>query len=176
MSGDEVFFAILATIIIGSAVMFIVSKNMVHAVLYFLMSMLAMSGLFLLLKAPFIAATQILVYAGAITVLILFVVMLTITRVPEVKIFGQTRTISPLIAGLAFFGVTASVLSRTKFEASAALFNGQRESDFIDKAQSTSDFGQQIFNQYLLPFEIAAFLLLVALVAAVYLAVGEKGE
>lgn len=170
MTVDQLFFTILAFLLIASALMFVISKNMVHAVMYFLVAMLSMAGVFLLLNAPFLAATHVLVYAGAITVLILFVVMLTITRVPEVKIFGRTAFVGPLLAAVGFFAVLAGVVSRTNFSVLSAEASG------VNETQTTAALGQEIFQTYLFPFEIAAFLLLIALVAAVYLAVGDNEQ
>ena len=170
MTAEQFFFIAMAFTMVASSLMFIASKNMVHAVLYFLVAMLSVAGVFLLLNAPFLAATQVLVYAGAITVLILFVIMLTITRVPEVKVFGQTRAFVPSLAALAFFGVAAAVFAATSF------FPLDAESGAVNEAQSVAELGRQLYLAYLYPFEIAAFLLLIALVAAVYVALGGRSE
>ncbi len=166
MSPDQLAFFILSFMVIASGLMFLVSKNIIHAVLYFLLALLATAGIFLQLKAPFLAATQILVYAGAITVLILFVVMLTISKDPEVKVFGQTGIVGPAIAAVSFFAIMAAVVSRSTFTPLPA------ETAGIDQVQTVAQLGMELYVEYLLPFEIAAFLLLIALVAAVYIALG----
>lgn len=162
-------FFLLGAIMIVSALMFISRKNIVHSVLYFLLTMLSIGGIFFLLRAPFLAAAQILVYAGAITVLFLFVVMLTMTRIPEIRIFGSTQVSAPLATTFLLLFLLITVVGvRETWSVTAQ--GGTVESTL------TAALGLVLFRDFLLPFELAAFVLLVALIAAIFLAIGESNE
>lgn len=162
------FFILAATMIVG-AIAFLVAKNIVHSVLWFLLSLLGVAGAFFFLRAPFLGATQILIYAGAITVLFLFVVMLTMTRMPEVRVFGSTQVSTPLLAALAFL-----LLITTLIGAGAWLQVGSEPQPEAGTTL-TAALGDVIYRQYLLPFELAAFVLLIALIGAIFFA-SERGR
>lgn len=160
-AANRVLFFILSFLVLGGALRFIFAKNILHNVLYFFLSVLAVAGIFFLLRAPFVAATQVLIYAGAITVLILFVVMLTITRMPEVAVIESTQALAIAVAGILLL-VLGNFLAVSKW-----MTSGVPAQDTI-----TTELADVLFTKYLLPFEIAAVLLLVALIAAVYMALG----
>jgi len=155
-------FWLLAIITVVSALMFVTNTRIVHAVLYFFLTLMGLAGIFFFLDAPFIGAAQIMVYAGAITVLILFVVMLTMTSAPEIQLFRGSRvagTVAAVVVGIVF----TSVVLGAKWAAPAGK---------AAAATTTKALANALFVKFLLPFEIAAVLLLVALIAAIYLAVG----
>jgi len=162
-------FFLLAVITLVSALMFVSRKNIVHSVLWFLLTMLSVAGTFFLLRAPFLAAAQILVYAGAITVLFLFVVMLTMTRIPEVRVFGSTQVNAPLAATFLVLFLLVTVVGVT--EAWSAVAKGG-----VQETTLTAALGQVLFRDFLLPFELAAFVLLITLIAAIFLALGAGRE
>lgn len=153
-------FYLLAFLILIAGILFMTSNKMVHCIFYCFCIFIALAGVFLLLDAPFIAAAQIFIYGGAVTVLILFVVMLTITDV-----HGTLRTSQSSMGLLvvAFFGsVLAFAMQATKWPISKKLIQ--------TGSALTNRFAFELFKNYYFPFEIAGVLLLAALVGAIYLA------
>jgi NADH-quinone oxidoreductase subunit J len=161
---ETVFFIILAVVAIFSGLMVILKKNPISSVLFLVLTLFCTAALYVMLLAPFIAAVQIIVYAGAIMVLFVFVIMLlNLNRIEEggtpiLKIFGV------VVAGLLLV-ITAVVLRSVAIPA---------DSGFLRQAQaefgSVESVGRSLFTTYLLPFEIAGFLLLAAIIGAVVLA------
>lgn len=174
--GNHLFliFGLLAVIGAGALVL---AKNAVHSVIGFLLSMLAIAGCYLCLSAEFLAVAQILVYAGGIVVLFLFVVMLVeLTKYKERGLF-QTQTPFALGAVLVGFVAFAGLFWKLLFGASAVepLTLKPEVAEGLnvarDNAQAVS---RGLFTEYLLPFEILSVILLVALVGAVVLAKKER--
>jgi NADH:ubiquinone oxidoreductase subunit 6 (subunit J) len=164
---NGVAFAILALMVLGGAIGVLSSRNVVHAAFWLLEVMLSFAGLFLLLSAEFIALVQVLVYAGAVSVLLLFVVMLTLRR--------REDAVRPLD-----FSIAAAILASTF---GAVVYVGL--SRYIppatlmpDKVPGIAEFGLLLFEidgGWVLPFEVASLVLLVALIGAVWWS-GEKDE
>ena len=152
-------FYILAVVAVGSALMVLFVRNLFHAALFLILSFLAVSGVFVLLHADFLAAVQVLLYAGAIAILIIFGVMLTehMGRVPF-------RMVS--------FNVGAALLTCGLI--AAALILGLRIYPWPEAIATTEPtsarIGELFLTDYLLPFEVASVLLLVVLVGAVAVA------
>jgi NADH-quinone oxidoreductase subunit J len=160
---ELIVFFILAAVSIGAAVGMLTSRNAVHSALYLVLNFAVVSVFFLLLSAPFIAMVQITVYAGAIMVLFLFVIMLLGAEM--LRRGGTVLSWQPALAAvlsLVFVGVLGYVVIYTGGAAPAiptvdAEFGGPQA------------IGQVLFNSYLLPFELTSFLLLVAMIGAVVL-------
>ena len=157
----EIFiFYFISVILIGSAIMFMVSNKIVHSIFYCFIAFISLAGMFLLLDAPFIAAAQVFIYGGAVTVLLLFVVMLTITDVHGEIIHRQSS--------MAFAVVTLFVIALifamqvTKWPITKKII--------INGEQLMNIFAETLFKTYYFPFEVAGVLLLAALVGALYLA------
>jgi NADH:ubiquinone oxidoreductase subunit 6 (subunit J) len=150
---------LLAALIIFGGIKFLISNDTVHAVLYLFLVLMSMAGIFFSLNAPFVAAMQILVYAGAITVLILFVVMLTGGRIPEIKKL-RPNSIAVIIMGALMYFII--LLASTSFKPEA----GVKE---IANVKNVEAIGTFLFKDYVYPFEIASILLLVAIIGAIYL-------
>lgn len=158
-------FYLLAASIIGGAVMTLFSRNVVHAAFWLLEVMVAVSGLFLLLSAEFIALVQLLVYAGAVAVLTLFTVMLTLRRREDAL---RPLDTSLAAAGLAVvFGVVTAV-GLGSFSPAVAKMPAA--------APGIAQFGGELFTRWALPFEVASVVLLVALVGAVWWSGGEDED
>ncbi len=160
------FFYYLFIMILFSAVMIITRKNIVHAVLYMLLMFFHISGLFILLDAEFLAAAQLIVYAGAILVLYLFVVMLV--NVKELKtlkgqLFGHLP-FALVSGGLLSAGVVGVLLTEKSLKVAPILSQSAAEMN------NTELLGLELYTQYLFPFEVASLILLVALIGAVYIA------
>jgi NADH-quinone oxidoreductase subunit J len=157
---EQVFFYILATLIIASALMVVTRRNPVTAVIWLLVAFFGVAGIFALLGAHFLAAMQILLYAGAILVLFIFVIMmLNISpKATSWRIFS-TR---PMIFGSAavyLFAVLGLVLWFVK----------ARPVDIPVREGTVESVGRLLLTTYVVPFELTAVLILVAIVGAVSL-------
>lgn len=157
-----VFYA-LAGVMLGSAVMVITRRNPVHSALYLVLTFLSMAGIFVLLEAEFVAAVQVLVYAGGIMVLFLFVVLLVGLH----KLDGPARTWQALAGVGATALIVVMVLSAIGDWQMAIAPDGDVLRAGGGNLQAV---GRLLYTSYLLPFELASILLLVAMVGAVLLA------
>ncbi|MBI3318151.1 MAG: NADH-quinone oxidoreductase subunit J [Candidatus Omnitrophica bacterium] len=157
------FFNLFSGLAVAGALGVILSRHPVYGVLSLVATMFSLSGLFLLLGAPFVAAIQVLVYAGAILVLFLFVVML-LDIAPET--LRMTRAGTLRLLGLPFGGFflwqLAGAASSFRF---GSEISSQPEAD-----GTTAAVGKLLFTTYALPFEAASLLLLVGAIGAVVLA------
>ena len=163
---EAILFYTLAAILVTFSVFTITARNPVRSAVYLISALLAIAGLFLLLQAEFVAAVQILVYVGGIMVLVLFVILLvSVSRIQaERRASRQWKTAVVLAVTLAVELVFLLVRGAGWFEpASAAPLIEERTAN-------TESVGELLYTSYLLPFEIASVLLLVAMVGAVVLA------
>ena len=161
-------FYTIAAFILGFAVLVVTTKDTVHSVLFLVLDFLFASALYVLLGAQFLAVIQVLVYAGGIVVLYLFVVMLVnLKRPPEAHEDPHRRT-------KLGFGLAAAVLvelgaiavytyARPATAAAAATTSSMSVSN-------TEEVGWLLYTRYLIPFEVASMLLLVAMIGAIVLA------
>jgi len=160
-------FYTLATFILGFAVLVVSTRNTVHSVLYLVLNFLAVAALYVLLTAQFLAVIQVLVYAGGIVVLYLFVVMLVnLKRPPEDHAapqrqgwigFALAGLVLAELAGIVMFGRGAAPPGPNMEVSDLAMHNVERV-------------GMLLYTDYLIPFELASMLLLVAMVGAIILA------
>jgi NADH-quinone oxidoreductase subunit J len=135
------------------------SRNPVTSAMFLVLAIASLAGLFVLLHAFFLAAVQVLVYAGAVMVLFLFVIMMLDLKAEErrkVKIFGVS---AGLVCVVAILAILLTSLSHTQIEVP----------DVPSLEGGTIPLGNLLFKQYLLPFEIVSLLLLVAMVGVVLL-------
>jgi NADH-quinone oxidoreductase subunit J len=159
--GSFIVFAILAVIALGAAVGMVLSRNAVHSALFLILNMATLAVFYLVLNAPFIAMVQIAVYAGAIMVLFLFVIMLLgAERLEGVAATGGIQLyLSLFLAGLLLVVIgTSLVLTQ-----SGAL----ETADAIDAGPAAV--GLRLFESYVFPFEVTSVLLLVAMVGVLVL-------
>jgi NADH:ubiquinone oxidoreductase subunit 6 (subunit J) len=155
---SELGFYVFAGLVLGGAALMLKTENIVHMGFLMLGTLLATAGIYGLLDAAFLAVMQVLIYAGAVTVLILFVIMLTQTRIGDVEGPGAMRGSGALIAvGLAAVLVPLQLLHDWSLPS-------------LPNVADTTVLGQMLFRDYLLPFELASIVLLVALVGAIVLA------
>ncbi len=153
-------FAIIATL---AATGVIVARNPVHAALFMVLAFCSVSGLWMLLQAEFLAITLVLVYVGAVMVLFLFVVMMLDINLVKLKEgFWRWFPFAAALAGLMVFEMVWVLGSRQTSEVSAAATHAADYSN-------TKELGRLIYTQYVYPFELAAVILLVAMVAAIAL-------
>ena len=149
--------------------MVITGKHILHSAFYLAATLLCVAMYFILLRADFLAAVQILVYMGSIVVLILFALMLTRTKVgQETNVTNNQKVIAAFIAIILFISLTL-VFSYAKIETVA-------ENATALKISSIKDFSSILFTKYTLPFEIASILLLASLVGSIVIAMKEKQE
>jgi len=155
-----VFFAILTVITLGAALMVVTSRNLLHSALWLIASFFGIAGVFILLQAEFLAVVQVLIYIGAIAMLIIFAIMLT-RRImdPQQPRFNSQWGLVGGFAALLFVGL-AAVVTRVAWPVAA----GEVPVDAI--AQLGADF----VGVYAVPFEIASVLLVVAMIGAIIIA------
>ena len=157
----------LATIAIVASLLVIAQRNPIYSVLLLIASFGALSGLYVLLDAPFAAVIQIIVYAGAIMVLFLFVVMLL--NAPHEETEHDLRVHPLLRAGPMGFGVVLAVM--LVVELGIALTAHPESGAFPGgSTSSVRAIGRTLFTEYAFPFEVTSILILVAMVGAVVLA------
>jgi NADH-quinone oxidoreductase subunit J len=170
MNLDLILFLILALIAIATAVGMLLSRNAVYSALFLVLNFVTVAVFYLLLGAPFIAMSQITVYAGAIMVLFLFVIMLLgAESLPQAEVLPWQR---PLAIGLAVILVCEAgylLITRATIAVNVPL-PGPAANTMVN----LRELGLVLFSQYLLPFEVTSILLLVAMVGAIVLIRKEK--
>jgi len=171
MSVDLIVFLVLSLIAIASALGMLLSRNAVYSALFLVLNFVTVAVFYLLLGAPFIAMSQITVYAGAIMVLFLFVIMLLgVEELAPVKSLPWQR---PLAALLAFMLVVESVyIIFSRAQLNMTIYSPDAS---LNSMESLRSMAMELFNHYLLPFEVTSILLLVAMVGAIVLTKPEKG-
>jgi NADH-quinone oxidoreductase subunit J len=169
MTINLIFFLVLALVAIATAMGMLMSRNAVYSALFLVLNFMTVGVFYILLGAPFIAMSQVTVYAGAIMVLFLFVIMLLGAE----AIAGEFR-----FRNLIFPSALAVILV---FEAAYLLITRARPAGDIlapeaatNTMQNLQQLGMTLFQQYLLPFEVTSILLLVAMVGVIVLVQKEK--
>ena len=150
-----ILFMIAAEVAAASTILVIVQKNAVHALLYLIVSFFAVAVIFLLLGAPFVAALEVIVYAGAIMVLFIFAVML---------IGAQAERVPPS-AWIAPVALSAVILAEIAY----TLFGGGYLAPMQASSIPPREVGAALIGRYVLGVEVAAFILLAGLVGAYHL-------
>jgi NADH-quinone oxidoreductase subunit J len=157
------FFGLLSAMTVGGGLGVIATRNVVHAALFLLLSLLAVAGLYVLLLTEFLALVQIFIYGGAIIIVLLFAIMLTRSKeYPSISDNAQWPLAA--LAGLGFFGLLTAA-----FVTNAVDLEERNRVAF-------TDLGRSLFTDWALPFEIASLILLVALVGAIVIARAEGRE
>ncbi len=167
MTASDIIFYIFAFITVGSGAVVVFSKRIVYSAFALLFTFFGVAGLYILLSADFLAATQVIIYVGGILVLLLFGVMMT-HRVYDVQIRQQRINFLPGMLVVIF--VFAMLLT--------VIFNKDSWMPPVEKeiTSTTSQIGNMLMTDFLLPFEVASVLLLIALMGAALIARREKGE
>ena len=166
MSGQFIAFFILSLLTIGGAVFMISFTKVVHQVVALAFTFLSIAGLYVLLEAEFVAVSQILVYSGAISILMLFGIMLTKHNAQEVEHRGKFKFFVFVVVAV-FFGFMFNGIQNMNITGEPANFSAQN---------NVLEIGKAMFTQYVIPFEIVSVLLLLALVGAIILAKKEAGD
>jgi len=165
---EAIVFYTLAALILGFAILVISTRNTVHSVLFLVVNFLCVAVLYVLLRAEFLAVIQVLVYAGGIVVLYLFVVMLVnLKRPPESH--SDPHRASRL--GLALSGaVLAELVAIVVYSAAGPAAAIRPAAAAPVAGGNTEQLGWLLYTDYLIPFEVASVLLLVAMIGAIVLA------
>jgi NADH:ubiquinone oxidoreductase subunit 6 (subunit J) len=159
-------FYLFALITVVSAFLVVFLKNILRAAFALLFTLFGTAGLYLTLHADFLAATQVLIYVGGVLVLLLFGIMLT-QRLVDVDIrTGRVQFVPSIFALVLLFGFILFVVFRSPW-------NAQGAANF---PETTATIGTLLMTEWLLPFEVSSILLLAALVGAVSIARGKRGE
>ena len=165
MVAQNIFFYVIAITMAFSAIRVVTVKNVVHAAMYLVIVLAGVGAQYVLLASEFVAATQVLVYIGAIVVLVLFGVMLTRAKLgQEVNLTNDYWYVGAFTAVIIFAVMAYSVLD---YFGDEPLNQANAETQLVGNTEQVSD---AIFSQYLVPFEAISVLLLGALVGAIVLA------
>jgi NADH-quinone oxidoreductase subunit J len=162
---ETLFFAIISLIAIVSAILVITCKNPINSALSLIMTFFCLATYFVMLDAPFMAAVQVMVYAGAIMVLIVFTIMLLNIRVNASQKHSHKILLGSII-GIFTLINTVVLLFRSPPTNPVGPYTG----DMIKSLGHTELLGREMLTTFLLPFEITSILLLVAIVGSVVLA------
>jgi len=153
-------FYILSAIIVGSAILVVTLKNIFHSLLFLVLTFFSVAGIYVLLHAEFLAAVQVLIYVGAITVLLIFAIMMT----AQIHSPALRQTNEQVIPGIVVVGillaVTLMVLGNTVW----------RVSEKLSEPQSVNFIGKSLLTTYVLPFEVVSVVLITALIGAIIIA------
>lgn len=169
MTGQDVVFCLLGAVAVGSGALVVTTRQLVHAALWLVVSFGALAGGYLVLTAEFVAWVQVLIYVGAVVVLLLFGIMLT--RAPigrSADLDSGNRWVAAIVA-VALAGVLVTVLVQGFHDAYISLDSG---SDGTPVSGSAGELGAGVFRTWVLPFEVLSVLLLAALIGAIVLSRG----
>ncbi|HKJ72256.1 MAG TPA: NADH-quinone oxidoreductase subunit J [Gammaproteobacteria bacterium] len=172
MTVVEAIFYLLATVLVASAFMVITARNPVHSVLFLVLSFFNGAGLFILAGAEFLGFTLILVYVGAVMVLFLFVLMMLDINLQRMR--EGILTYLPVGAVISFILVIEMAAALSAGGGGPVV--GGDSALGGPEAGNTTLLGRVLYDQYLLPFEVASLVLLVALVAAIALTLRHRPD
>ena len=160
MTGGDIAFCTLAVVLVGSALAVVLSKNLFHAVLWLALALTGTAGVFLILEAEFLAAVQLLLYAGGIVTIVVFAIVVTERLVGE-RISQTNRRIGAgaLVAAGLLGVIVNAVMQRPLATTRPAM--GE---------ELTRTVGETVLTRFVLPFELLALLMLAALMSAIYFA------
>lgn len=171
MTGYQFAFIAVAAVTLVSAALVVILPNILRSALFLAFTFLGVAGLYVLLNAEFLAAMQVLIYVGAITVLIMFAIVLT-QQLMGAKIRQASRMVIPgiVVAALAFAFFVKSFVK--PFESASASVVAARPAEA--GAQTLQEIARLLLQPYVLPFELASLILLAALVGAIVIAKEER--
>ena len=154
----DTLFLILSVLTVATALLVVLNKNAVNAALFLLLSLVGLAGLFVLLDAPLLAFVLILVYAGAVVALFLFIIMLLDTTPGTQKPFGKFSILGAVLGG-ALLVLGAHMVGINTPQTAAA----------TTAAPTLKHYAEQLFTTYLLPVQVVGFMLLIAMLGVIVL-------
>ncbi len=160
MTPEVVAFWVLALTLVGSALGVVLTKNLFHSVLWLALGLISTAGVFLLLDAEFLAAVQVLLYAGGVVTVVVFAIVVTEKLVGEKISHTSKRLAGGTIVAAGIFGMIASLIQRAGLEKARPEMVGDL----------TAAIGMSLLTKFVLPFELLGVLLLAGLIAASYFA------
>ena len=169
MTGMQILFLITAAVVVFSSFMSITARRMIHAALWFVLALLGVAVVFAMLEASFFAVVQVLVYVGAIAILIIFATMLTRRALEDQgKQFNRATLVTLVIISVIFAGLVVSLKSWAPLQSmTTSLPVEQLNVGTLGLALTAP-------NGFALPFEVTSILLLAALIGAIYVAYERK--
>jgi NADH-quinone oxidoreductase subunit J len=167
LNAQSIAFILFTLFILGGALGVVTTRNLVHATLWLILSLFGVAGFFVLLSAPFLAAVQVLVYIGAIAILIVFAVMLTRSMTRLTDVYNHQWRLSAIVGAALFALLVAGVILPVWGQNGAQA--GMTVSEVVG---TTTDLGKALVdrNQFVLPFEVASLLLTAAMIGAIVIA------
>jgi NADH-quinone oxidoreductase subunit J len=161
---DDALFWILAAVMLGAGFLVVTMRDIIRCGLAMIVCFGALAGIYVLMGAPLIGAAQVIVYIGAISVLILFAIMLTQTKAAPSRLVFQTQAVPAAISSIVIAIVIALAIGATDW------------GEVPERIRVATDaMSQVLFNDFVLPFEIVSVLLLAAVIGGVFLAKREPG-
>jgi len=171
---DSILFYFFGGVAVLSAALMVTRRNAMHSAVFLITTLLATAGIFLQLRAEFLFIAQIILYVGGIMVLFIFVIMLVRLDVALHHIrFRLQKFVAVLVALALGLEVVAILYSARQLPGQGLFVTGSAPADAL--SPNSQKLGESLFSSYLLPFEIASVLLLVAMVGAVVMAKSKKG-
>jgi NADH-quinone oxidoreductase subunit J len=162
--GDDILFFALAEVMLIAGLLVVTMRDIIRCGLAMMACFGALAGIYVLAGAPFVAAAQVLVYIGAISVLILFAIMLTQTKDAPAALVFQTQAVGAAVAAIVLGFVIVITVAATEWGEVATRIH-----------TLTNDLAAVLFRDYVLAFEVVSVLLLAAVIGAVYVAKREPG-
>ena len=161
---DDALFWILSAVMLGSGLLVVTMRDIIRCGLAMIVCFLALAGIYVLMGAPLLGAAQVIVYIGAISVLILFAIMLTQTKDAPSRLVFQTQAVPAAIASVVVAILIALAVAATDW------------GELPERVRlATSRMSEVLFEQFVFPFEIVSVLLLAAVIGGVFLAKREPG-
>jgi NADH-quinone oxidoreductase subunit J len=161
---DDLLFMTLAGIMVVAALLVVTMRDIIRCALAMIVCFAALAGIYVIAGTPVVAATQVLVYIGAISVLVLFAIMLTQTKAAPTRLVFQTQALPAAIAALVLAVLIGLAVVTTDWPVSGGLI-----------ATETTQLAETLFGEFVLPFEVVSVLLLAAVIGGVFLAKREPG-
>jgi len=157
---SDLAFWVLSVLLVGSALAVVLSKNLFHAVLWLALALTGTAGIFLLLNAEFLAAVQLLLYAGGIITIVVFAIVVTERLVGERLSQTNRGVVSGALVAIALLVVIVNTLMQRELPSTP----------LPQLSDITRLMGEQVLTTFVLPFELLALLMLVAMLGAIYFA------
>ncbi len=162
-SFDDALFAALGTLMIASGLMVVTMRDIIRCGLAMIVCFLSLAGIYVVVGAPLVAAAQVIVYIGAISVLILFAIMLTQSKAAPARLVFQTQAAPAAVAAIILVVLLTLGISSTDWGAVS------------ERARLATDtLARVLFHDYVLPFEVVSVLLLAAVIGGIYIAKREE--
>ncbi len=167
---EAIVFYLFATLAILAALGVVIARSAVRSALALALVFVSLAAMYILLNAPFLAVAQIMIYAGAVLILFLFVIMVLNPRLDIIGARSTAQTVTAILFSIALLGLMVATLIGGQLAPATGIFTP----DLIREVGHVQVIGALLFGEFLLPFEIASVVLLIAIVGAMTLARRER--